>query len=78
MERTVRTPERTCGNCRYFDQVAATHAVCRIRAPTITAVVLGIGQTEDGCPVPQWAKATLYPEVGSQDWCGEHMKKLDS
>lgn len=81
MEKSVSTAptDRTCQFCRFYDTVSSVQigqaiSVCRRNAPRCQGWLLGIDQQQ----MPRWVYTTLWPLVGSTDWCGDFARKLSS
>jgi hypothetical protein len=52
-----------CQNCKYWDSGKEDNGPCRRRAPVATG---GMSSAE-----------TIWPQVGSYDWCGEFEAQSD-
>jgi hypothetical protein len=81
MSEKIKYPDdftRCCSNCKYCDTIVnpaqATSAMfCRKATPGAAAQCIGINPTNQQ---PMWVFATTWPSVTPQDWCGEHVRKL--
>lgn len=60
------TPElRSCSNCKYYFAATATEGQCRRRPPVLLLTVEG-------------NRATHWPDVMPNQWCGEHHSGVKS
>jgi hypothetical protein len=81
-EKTVYPSDfaKSCANCKYCDTItnpvqAVAQMFCRRNAPSSAGQCIGI---DPATKQPQWVYSTLWPVVGSQDWCGEHARKVNA
>ena len=81
-EKTVYPPDfsKSCASCKFCDTVtnpaqAVAMMFCRRNAPRSQGAPIGM---DPASKQVQWAYTTLWPVVGTQDWCGEWARKLAS
>ncbi len=71
---------KSCMTCKFCDTVtnplaAQSQMFCRQKAPSSQGQCIGL---DPATKQPQWVYTTLWPAVGSQDWCGDYSRKVNS
>jgi hypothetical protein len=81
-EKTVYPADfsKSCSNCKFGEtivkpQSAESFTICRQQAPRSQAQCIGVDPANGQA---QWRYTTLWPVVGTQDWCGQYAAKLQS
>lgn len=57
----------TCETCVFFHHQAGGSGVCRRHPPRVIQVHVGHSE-------PWLSESTVWPDVGRDDFCGEHQK----